>query len=480
MSSVPISIKMLMTLTKKEIPRFKEYITSPYFNKTKRIIKLFDSIEELYINKKLKFDEVKIIQKNYGLHTETNVRKFRYDIGKLKELFEDFVSIQSFKHNELEKKITRLEDFKDRAKGAFFYTEYKRVNKTLKSQKCNTEHFHNKFKVENIKANYELIYKDKRIGDVNYQIISDSIDKDFFTKKLTYSVLMLNRRNIALVEYSFGLKETAVQYLNALNNIEDPIIKCLFYAYKILSGNEREKNYQTLKELLYKYQREISDDIVNILYIILQNNITNIFSERRKYCTEFFELYSSLFEKGFMRVNGKVSAQILKNLVSACIELDKYEYLENFLLKNRSLIYPEILAEDIFNFNYSKMLLYKGDIEKAFDMIVNVQIQDLYYKLALRRLEIMICYEMEDMNRLDYLVDAFKVALTPKRAKNISNRKLLEEKNFINFFIDICRISSKPASRKNYTQTLLQNIKETINVSDQKWLLMKADELLCK
>jgi len=480
MRGFPISIKMLMTLNTKELSRFKEYIVSPYFNKSQRVIKLFESIEKLYLDEGKSYEEASIVKLNYGNYNKTNIRKFKYDNSKLKEFFENFVSIQAFNKNEIEKKITRLEDFIYRNKGVFFNGEYKHLNKALNNQKCNSEYFHQKFKVENSKAAYELIYNDKRIGDVNYQVISNIIDKDFLTKKLIYIVLMHNRRNIASVDYNFGLKNKAILYLDTVDNIEEPIIQCLHKAYKILINNDRENNYQILKKLLHRHRSKISDDIVNILYIILQNNIKNIYPNRKLYCSEFLKLYSTLLEQGMMRVRGKISAQIIANMVLACIELNEYDYLEKFLLDNRYHIYPDVLSEDIFNFNFSKMLLYKGEVEKAFEMIINLKINDLYYKLALRRLEIMICYEMKNGERLDYLVEAFRVALTPKRAKSISKHKLLAERNFINFFLEIWRISTKLASRKDYIETLLQNIKEAINVSDQKWLLMKAEELLNK
>jgi len=480
MPGFPISIKMLMTLNTKELSRFKEYIASPYFNKSQRVTRLFRFIEDSYLLKKKKYDQISIVKKNYGIYNEANIRKFKYDISILKEHFEDFVSLQVFENNDLEKRIIRLEDFIYRSKGIFFKTEHKNLDKKLKSRKNDSEHFYYKFKIENLKSNYELIYNDKRIGDVNLQVISDNIDKDFLTKKLTYSVLMLNRRNIASVDYNFGLKDIAIQFLGTLDNVEEPIIQCLFYAYKILFENEGEKNYKILKKLLTKYQNEISDDIVNILYVILQNKVISIFSERQRYSAEFFDLYSTLLERGLMRLKGKISAQVIKNMVTACLELDKYDYLEKFLLDNRYQIYPEVLSEDIFNFNFSKMLLYKGEVEKAFEMIINVKINDLYYRLALRRLEIMICYEMKNYRHLDYLVDAFRVALTPNRAKNISKHRLEAERNFINYFLDIFRISSKRTSRKKYIETLLQNIAQATNVSDQKWLCMKAEELLNK
>lgn len=471
---------MLMTLNNKELSKFNEYITSSYFNKSDRIIKLFKYIEKCYIlNKEKKYNESIITKKHYGTCNEVNIRKLRYDLSKLKEHFEDFVSIQEFRSNELKKKIARLEDFIFRAKGAFFETEYKNLNKKLSCEKCDSEYFNYRFKTEKLKSNFEIIYNDKRVGDVNLQLISDNIDKDFITKRLTYSVIMLNRSNIASFNYDFGLNDVMIKYLDNFN-VKDPIIQCLFYAYKILANVEREKNYKILKELLNQYQSNLAEDIVNILYTILQNNLYYVFTDRKKYWIEFFELYSILLEQGLMRVNGKISAQIIKNIVTVCLELNKYEYLEKFLLDNRHQIYPEILSEDIFNFNFSRMLLYKGEVENAFNMITHVSIKDLYYKLSLRRLELMICYEMKNYRHMDYLVDAFRVALTPSRAKNISKRKLEGERNFINYFLDIFRISSKRNSEKKYIEALLQNIIEATNVSDQKWLLMKAEALLNK
>jgi len=425
MPNFPRSITLLLTLNKSECSKFKDYIKSPYFNKLERLTMLFENIENLYIQNKSKYSEAILVKKNYGIYNKSKTRKLKYDLGILKNLFEDFIAIQTFNNN-------------------FF------------------------------------VKKTSLVGDVNYQILSNTIDKDFFTKKLIYSVLMHNRKNIASVEYEFGLKDLAVKYMSTNTDTKEPIINCLFCAYKILSGNEAKKNYEKLKKLLNKYRNVISSDILNILYVILNNSITKIFTNRKKYYSEFFDLFSTQLKLDFFRINGNISAQSLKNMVTACIELDKYNYLEKFLLENRNKIYPEVLAEDIFNFNFAKMLLYKGEVEKASEMIINVQIKDLYYKLALRRLEIMLCYEVDQIDRLEHLVGAFQVALIPQRSKHISDHRILTERNFINLFSEICRISFNPNSRKKDVEKLLQKINKAADVSDQKWLLMKAEALLRK
>lgn len=480
MPNFPRSITLLLTLNKSECSKFKDYIKSPYFNKLERLTMLFENIENLYIQNKSKYSEAILVKKNYGIYNKSKTRKLKYDLGILKNLFEDFIAIQTFNKNFFVKKTSLLEDFLYRSNGDFFNVQYKNLKKTLDNKKTDAEHFQYRYKVEALKANYELIYNDRRVGDVNYQILSNTIDKDFCTKKLIYSVLMHNRKNIASVEYEFGLKDLAVKYMSTNTDTKEPIINCLFCAYKILSGNEAKKNYEKLKKLLNKYRNVISSDILNILYVILNNSITKIFTNRKKYYSEFFDLFSTQLKLDFFRINGNISAQSLKNMVTACIELDKYNYLEKFLLENRNKIYPEVLAEDIFNFNFAKMLLYKGEVEKASEMIINVQIKDLYYKLALRRLEIMLCYEVDQIDRLEHLVGAFQVALIPQRSKHISDHRILTERNFINLFSEICRISFNPNSRKKDVEKLLQKINKAADVSDQKWLLMKGEALLRK
>lgn len=99
MPNFPRSITLLLTLNKSECSKFKDYIKSPYFNKLERLTMLFENIENLYIQNKSKYSEAILVKKNYGIYNKSKTRKLKYDLGILKNLFEDFIAIQTFNKN---------------------------------------------------------------------------------------------------------------------------------------------------------------------------------------------------------------------------------------------------------------------------------------------------------------------------------------------------------------------------------------------
>lgn len=475
MADYPKTIQLLLTLSPKERLKFKEYLTSPYFNKIVTLPQLFKNIIQLYNEKKGIYNEAELTKLTYD---SFNLRKYKFDLQKLKEHFEQFTAIQVLQNHALKKAVCILEDYLFRHNGLFFELKYQQTKKLFNAHPKDVNYFQFLYEMESLKDTYINLYKDKRTGDTNLQEVSNAIDKDFLAKKLCYVVLMLNRQNITQVHYDFGFKDYVLNYLNEQQVIDEAIINLFYWAYQILAKTNRKEAFEKLNKQLLNNNHNISNDIINALYAILHNNTKPVFKDRVESNKQYFNLYDVLLKQNYIQIKDKISTNFFKNVVSVCIELDEYEYLDKFMEQYEHKLYPEELAHDAFAFNKARLLLYKGELKRSNEMQVNLHFKDSRYKLDMKRIEIMLNYELEEFLLLESLVTSFQVALTPNRIKHLSEKKIEANRNFINHFNKLYRFSNSPNKTNDDIKQFIETIENAQNITDQKWLIKKAEVFL--
>jgi len=453
----------------------RNYLNSPFFLKDKSLLKLYDSIERLFYKKDKIYKEEKIVERNYSKYSTSNIKKYNKELGKLKKHISNFLAHMQLSKQETDIGIICAEDYLTRQEGAFFELQLKATQKTLDTSLIDLFYYNKKYYLEELKYTYRSFYKDKRMCDLNLQNVSDALDLDFIYKKLCFTVIMLNRANITSSKFKFGLYYAIEDFIKDKHKYKPPVIWCWYYAYKIVSDSNETKAFKELIELLKANRNQFSYDIVLSLYTIIINNINRI-SEPDKKHEELVQIFlSDLLSNGYLHTNGKISAQTLKNITTVCLNLEMYDYLENFILDHMDRIFPASNAKESYNYNMARLHLYNRNYDKVRDLINDINKEDAYYKFGSSRLDIMLYYDIEEWRLLDASVDTFRVLLS--RKKNGTPKKHIEsERNFINNFSEIYRIKKKSKSKKSMDE-ISQKIKSTANVAEKKWLVMKAKEI---
>lgn len=477
MHRYPTTFNILLSLNSKECSKFKEYLNSPYFNKINTLPNLFESIIALNKANKNKFDEGDFLRKVYEKPT---VRKYRFDLVKLKEHFERFIALKKFEENELNACQYILEDYLYREGGIYFEKKYEKVKNLFDEAPIDVQHYQNKYKLEELLDCYIKLYEKEKVGDTNLQAISDIIDLDFILKKICFSVLMLNRANVGKTEYNFGLRQFVLDHLKANPEINNPLIKQFYYAFEILSGNNKSNMLRKLNIELKNNNNNIAEDMTNLLCIILQNNLKRIDDVKLKLHNELWKLYDIVLGQKHAQHNGKLPVVFFKNIISIGLELGDFGYVEELLKKYKNKLIPADQAEAAYNYNKGKLFIYKGNPENAWDLVRDIQFKDAIHKLDFRCLEIMLYYDLKELSVLEYQINAFKVALTPNRSTNVKNTHIKVYRNFINIIKKMHLFQTTLNPNKDEIIKLVKRIEKSYQFANRKWLLMRANDLLKK
>jgi len=422
MTSYPKNIILLLSLNDDECKKFKEYLSSPFFNKTKKLLPLYELI-------------VKDFKKHKKIYCET-----------------DFIKKAGLKTSLYK---SHLQEFP-----------------------LDLYQFQNEYQIEELLDTHIKNNEEKRKCEANLQVLSDAIDRDFILKKLCCTVLMLNRSNITEAKYKFGLAQLALKSLKENASFDKPLIKFFYYAYEILVGERKENAFQQLNKELLRSNQKIAKDMVNVLFSILQNNLKLLKSVKIQLHQQLFNLYDIMLTKGYIQDNEKISVSFYKNVASIGLELGKFDYVEKFIEEYKNKLIKSELVGDVYAYNKAKLYIYKGELKNADQLIKNLHFKDALYKFALKCLEIMLFYEIKQFGLLESKINAFEVALSPKRPPYISETNTKVYRNFIQCMRKLYRFNFNPDITKNDVQQLVYFINDTNQIANRKWVLTKAETLL--
>lgn len=494
--ATPKTIKLLLSLNKKERLKFKLFLQSPFFNTNDKLVETFEIITQTYTRKEFHYNKDEVLEVCSYEYENT----FDTHLNRLGNLFEKFIVVQAFEEdeekddnqkNEVEQNEDNknlfnrliLNDYFFREGGEFFYNKYTDAKRKLDKSTISIDKYHYKYKLEAIYDAYIKNYKDKRKGDANIQAVSNAIERDFVVKKLFYLISMYNRHNITKHKYDYGNEDFVKKYFKKDRQIIDPWINLLFQAYMVLVGSEKKTALDNLKQQLNKSDIRITKDLVFSLSTVVHNNLKYYIGAKQELVKEIFELHKILLDKKYALTNSKIPIYFYKNFISTCLELEEYDYAENIIEKYKNKLLSNelsnVLTNNVYKYCKALLFLHTNDAEKAMDQISCLEFPDVVSKFDLRCLKIMIYYDTAN-----YLIEpefnSFGTDLSRKQKKSISTTKILWYKNFFSCVKKINKLKNDPNTKKNQVEDAKEFLNSGAKFKNYKWLSKRVNDLLNK
>ena len=460
-------IKHLKRLERKEFTRFKQYINSPYHNKHKDVIRLVDYLDKIYPNfNKKNCDRSELIKRVFSASITNNKLAvvFTYTYNLLHKYYRQ----EAFSLNKEEQDLILLDKLKNlNEKDLFYEVLGKRLNNTLGS--------YNNYRIEQIKESFE-----NRLGNITTQ--------EQFIQKQTYLDHFYLLEKIHQICEGITLsritKETYPldHYESILNIIKLEAQKSkdlfIFYiTYKTISGKiEFDEGLNIIKET----EKELSIVKPKEIYNLLQNFcIFKINQGDRNFLINCFNIYNIQLSRDFLVVEGILPESHYKNITTIGLRIEKFEWTFDFIHNYKSKL-PADISENAYGFNLANYYFSIGDLDKALDLLRNIDIKDLRYALATRALQIRIFYEQDEFDALFSMAATFKTFL--KRNKKLNDSRVKAFSNLLNLTISCSKYKSrKDYQSKSKSKLELERIKTKLNNSDQiinrSWIESKIQSL---
>ncbi|MEM6317029.1 MAG: hypothetical protein AAF960_05125 [Bacteroidota bacterium] len=460
----------MKTFQKGEWRRFKEFLQSPYFNKREDLVAFYSylmTIAPEFSAKKLRKEL--IYQKLYPKQPFQD-KQIRYLMNYTLRAAEQFLGQEKMERLGARENYT-LEALVDRKleKHAKRYFE----GSTLLHHKTHlksSEYYYSKYKLSDIATTY-FSNQDLRKDGGQLAITSSNLDHFYWFKKLKYSCGMLNRQQLFSVEYDLRFAKIIYDYLNAQDQIAEPIISIYLQIFKMLIHPEQEEHFERLRKLIPRSSEEIPNIEKQEIYHYAINYCgSQIKYNNRKeyYANECLNLYLEGIEQEFLFVDGFLSPWDFKNVVKLGFNLKRYDWTEQFIQDYHRKLALEF-QKDALNYNLADLAYRKGNYGEAQYHLLLVAYSDVFYTLGAKTMLLKIYYENEEIEPLFSLIASFSIFI--RRNKEISENFKETYLNFTTILHQIVR-----ANRKKIP-TIIEKINTTETLTNRSWLLKICQEI---
>lgn len=472
-------IKLLSSFSQKEIKEFGEFLRSPYFNKRKAVIKLFDLISKAYpsfeseaISKEKLFTKL-FPGKKYNDGTLRVLSHYLFDLA------EKFTAYKTFENNGIDYNITLAQGLIDRKQ---YKLSGKKITLTIedvkKSGLTGEKYYESLYRLETENLHYlEQMYSgvyEKFLDKADFTKVYKNLNRYYLISMMKTYVNLLNLKYIYKKDLNAELFEKSLKNFSIEQYKDEPLIEIYYYLIKMLTEGDNREHFDRLKELRAQNKKELTKNDLIDININMEN-----FCHRKirggddTYFRELFNIYSEELREGIYLVDAYMTPIFYKNVVLSGLKVNEHDWVKNFIHEHKSSLRKEY-REGTFGYCLALYEYKMKNYEKSLELLTCIKFDELYLKIDSKTLQMLLFYEMDSLDALQSALDAFR--------HFISNNKLIPENRkpiFLNFY----RYTNKLLScRFNGSKSNIEFLKISLQkesmVVNKEWLIQKYDELI--
>jgi len=460
-------------LSDKDIKEFRLFVSSPYFNKNEKLVKLLD----FFIKYHPTFDHKKFTEHEAINLLSLNRKNGKAQLAKLStalfKLFKTFNHLN--KSNDLKQDFDLLKFYYENDLSNLFNNKQVLFEKELNNLPINQEQFWYFYQFNDLVRNHLSATKEKGIGDLNYQKTTDALDQFYILIKLKFTALKKNRQLVVNYDYSFPFINNIMDEINANKIFDSPLIQSWIGIINLIDTKEPSIiQYNQLKTYFLKHQNLLSDDDSKEIFVHLKNIANQVFPQGKEYFVEYFDLSKKQYEKGFLHYNGLILPTEFLNIIRVGITANENEYIKGFINDNRDLIANEYQEkESIYELGMAILLFDENKYDEVLDILNQIKNVNVYRKMLERRIRLLVYYELDMMSLFDDLINSFRKYLTINK-DDLADFHVNVNRNFINAAAGLYKLIK---TDKEKVLAFEKEIKEIRTLPYRSWFEEKVTQL---
>ena len=351
-------------------------------------------------------------------------------ISDLLHLLYDFLAYSRFEKQKAIRKLALIEELLERE--AFKHVE-KNANRLKQLQERTPYrsygYYENAFRLYEQLDYYELSRAGKAFNE-NLQLESNHLDLYFICNKFRLACEMESRNRIVKGKYDCHLlQELESYYLQHPELIHIPAIQVYHKTLQLLRESSNPTHFSDLKALLVQHGTIFpGNELHNLYNYALNYCIQRINSGDSHFYQEILDIYKVMLKGELIFVNGYLRQWSYKNIITAGIRLQAFDWTEWFIHQYKTRLLPE----EQFNavaYNLAAFYYAKGDLRSALLQLQDVEFTSATYHLGAKIIQLKSYFELGEENAFYALLEAFKKYL--HRNKEISDFQKKANRNFL-------------------------------------------------
>lgn len=464
-------------LTRQEIKSLRDFINSPYFNRSERLIKLFRYLERLYPDiKEGDLDKKKIARAVYPRekYNDVKVRKLSSDFLNL---LESFLVQNEFDGKTSYKNVLLLEALNKRKIRKRFDTAYKKITASEEKRFMKDGEYY--YNLRNI---YQLDYY-SRYPQLKYkfpdtlQKFSDNIDLMFCFEKLhAFRDMYVHQSNTRLkLNLKKDFNPEILHYIRSrLEDIkaDHPNLYIIYLTHMLETTADAAYLDDLTVYLKYIEKKAGKQNLARYYNYIVSFYWIMINSGHSEYFKDVFLLYKYLAGAGLLRIGKYISEASYNNVVLAAIRAGEYSWLGCFIENYKKFLDPRY-GTGAYSMALAQLYFAKKEYQKVLEVIHNIEYKDPVYFLSAKFLLARTYHELNDIKSIKYVLDSLRHYI--KRKNILIEPQSKKAGKALKYFTMLIHLK-KPGSGS------LEKIKNAIagekgSFPHKNWMLEKLDEL---
>lgn len=458
----------LALLSIDEMKKLGLFVRSPYFNRLNNVTKLYDVLKKFHPS----FDS-RLLTKEYVFGKIFPGEKFddarvRTLSSYLFSLAKKFLALERYLSPGSSYYVDSLDVILSKGNSDLAEKELKEAYSILNNEKRHdTAYFLRQYKIIYDESMLAGSYKKKR----NYQKEADSLTVFYIASVLRTYATAFNMKSSLELDMRTETADMAARLAEQDPYKRIPVVQINYTLYKIARWSGDEANFFLFTRLAEKYSHVFEPGELAETYRILLNFcVLNIRRGIRKFISVKFELYKKMLSSGIADEERYMSYAIFGNIVTSALENKDLLFAEKFIEDYRHKLHPDN-EKDITAYSYAKLYYNKKEYPKALEYLARTgNIEDVFFKAALRDLNIRILYDSGDYEPLFSHIGNYK--------RFISSHNLLTEsvKKQYRFYLKMLERLLKAAvySKKEDIEELIIELEKNPGFVNRDWVAEKA------
>ena len=469
--------ELLLSFDPNELKRLGDFIRSPFYNKNKKLIKLFDLIKKSFDDSAFHLLTKEIVWQNIMPGEKFSDVKLRSYLSEFKKLCEKFIITLEEDKNTVHQKNLLLLFLTERNSRKNIEAVSSEIRNAFSSEFTkNFDHFHDKILFERTMILNEGRNVEINLDD-NYYRLSDAIDHYFISSKLDMMNSFLSRKYHVLG--SFNLKidfsEEIIKYIEkkipAIRK-NDPFIYCEYLIFKMMTAENNDGYYKDLHTFVIKnLQMYKHTELEQVYFPMINFGFNKVAMGDSEYLEKIFEIYRTFELRGFYTDMEIFQDIDLISIVIAGLRLNKIAWVENFTEKYSRKLINEFKSDTV---SLVKALISfkKKEYNTSIEYLSRVNYQNSYYYLKSKETLMQIYYEQKEYEAMQSLIDSTRHYL--KRRRDVLS---IHYDRYIMFlkFLGLLLKATQPD--KGNRIILKKELKKNNNVIAREWLVEKVNDL---
>lgn len=463
----------IVQLSGHELNRLHRFITSPFFNRSETIIRLFEWIkDDLKKETSEAPSKEDLFQICFGTDQEFDDGRFRKLQSDLLKLVEDFYAQEAFEANPIHKAKYLLETIYNKDLEKLQSGALKSAQRLVDAQTLKPASFYY-FQYELEQSIYNLNRSQiERITKSNIESIALNLDRFYLAEKLRYYCTVLNHQHLAALNYEMLFMDEIIAHVESHDYSDVPPIVMYYQVLLTYKEPNNKSHYDRLKVLIEQHIHLFPEgEAKEILDAALNYSLKRMNAGEVEYIRETFELYMQSLKSGVLLVRGKITPWSFKNIVTTGLRLNEFEWIENFI-QDFSAHLEERYRSNAITFNLAQLYFYKKEYQKVIEQLSQVEYEDMTYNLNSKTLLMASYYELDEIEALGSLLDTFRVYLNRNKELPATRRK-----HYLNTIGIVRKLSKLQPGDGKAIDKLILEVENTQGVVSKNWILEKLATL---